>query len=125
MNILDRRKGISEAVIQDKFIRQQLQEESKEIDKAQISLMSRRGFKNQDWYNKRSISVEGNNTMALRHLPKHRFVDMRTRNTKQGKIKKKSYPVHNRILYGHANDIIKRLHFGFTAAVKEELARDI
>ncbi len=125
MNILDRRKGISEAVIQDKFIRQQLQEESEEIDKAQRSLMSRRGFKSSDWYNKRSLTVEGNNTMALRHLPKHRFVDMRSRNTKSGKIKKRSHPVHNRILYGHANDIIKRLHFGFTQAVKEELATEV
>lgn len=125
MNITDRRKGVSEAVIQDKFIRQQLQEESEEIDKAQLSLMSRRGFKNSDWYNKRSLSVEGNNTMTLRHLPKHRFVDMRSRQTKQGRKSKKSHPVHNRIVYGHANDIIKRLHFGFTQAVIEELAREV
>lgn len=125
MNITDRRKGISEAVIKDRFIRQQLQEESEEIDKAQVSLMSRRGFKESDWYSKRSLSVEGNNTMALRHLPKHRFVDMRSRQTKQGKKSKKSHPIHNRILYGHANDIIKRLHFGFTQAVKEELSGDI
>jgi hypothetical protein len=124
MNITDRRKGISEAVIKDKFIRQQLQEEGAEIDKATNSIMSRRGFKSADWFSKRGITVEGNN-MVLRHKPKHRFVDMRSRQTKQGKKNKKSHPIHNRILYGHANDIIKRLHFGFTQAVKEELAREV
>ena len=43
-NVLNRRKDISEAVLKDRFIRQQLAEESKEIDKAQQSLMARRGF---------------------------------------------------------------------------------
>jgi hypothetical protein len=28
-------------------------------------------------------------------------------------------------MYGHANDIIKRLHYGFTTAVKEQLATEV
>lgn len=125
MSVLERRKDISEAVLKDRFIRQQLLEESKEIDKAQTSLMARRGFRGQDWFSDRDINVEGNNKMVLRHLPKHRFVDMRTRVSKRGRNNKKSHPVHNKILFGHANNIIKRLHFGFTQAVKAELATDI
>ncbi len=124
MSILDKRKGISEAVIKDRFIREQLEEESKEIDKAQESLMSRRGFRDSSW-TKRSFRID-NNKMEYTHLPRHRFVDMKTRNTKsKGRINKKSHPVHNRILFGHANDIIKRLHYGFTQAVKEELAKEV
>lgn len=125
MSILERREGVSEAVIKDRFIRQQLEEESKEIDNAQQSLMSRRGFNQRDWFGKRSFQVT-NNTMIYTHLPKHRFVDMRSRNTKtKGRINKKSHPVHNRIMFGHANDIIKRLHFGFTQSVKEQLSTEV
>lgn len=119
-NILNRRNENSEAILKDRFIRQQLTEESRDIDKAQESLMARRGFESRDFYNKRSFKVD-DTTMTYTHLPKHRFVDMRSRNTKKGRVKKKSHPIHNRILYGHANNIIKRLHYGYTEAVKEEL----
>ena len=123
MSILDRRAKVADAVIKDRFIRQQLDEESKEIDKAQDSLIVRRGFRSNEW-GKRSFAV-GNNQLTYTHLPRHRFVDMRTRQTDKGKIQKKFHPIHNRILFGHFNNIIKRLHFGFTTAVREELARDL
>jgi len=125
MKLLNKRAGFSDAVIQDKFIRLQLQEESAALETEINSLMSRRGFKSSDWYSGRSLSVEGNNTMLLKHLPKHRFVDMKTRNTKTGKKKKKSHPIHNKPVYGVLNNIIKRLHFGFTKAVKEQLMIEV
>ena len=124
MSILDKRKGISEAVIKDRFIREQLQEESKEIEKAQSSIMTRRGFSQSEWWSRRSFKID-ENKMEYTHMPRHRFVDMKTRNTTRGKIKKKNHPVHNRIMFGHANNIIKRLHYGLTEAVKEEMMKDI
>lgn len=125
MNLLNKREGFSEAVLQDKFIMLQLQEESAALDTEINSLMSRRGFRADDWYNGRSLTVEGNNTMLLKHLPKHRFVDMKSVNTKAGKKRKKSHPIHNKPVYGVLNNLIKRLHFGYTKAVKEELMIEV
>lgn len=125
MSLLDRRKGISEAILKDRFIRQQLEQESVLLDANITSVMTRRGFRSSDWYDKRSSKVEGNNTMVMRHKPKHRFADMKTRNTQRGKIKKKSAAIHNKPIYGFLNNVIKRLHFGFTRAIQEELAKEI
>ena len=124
MRTLDRRSENSEAILKGRFIEEQLREEATDISRAQVSLMSRRGFRSADWYDNRTFAVSGNQ-MDYDHMPRHRFVDMKTRNTKTGKVSKKSHPNHNRILYGHANNLIKRLHYGFTAAVKEQLAIDI
>lgn len=124
MSLLERRKGISEAILKDRFVRQQLEQESELLDGNISSIMSRRGFRSADWYDKRSSTVEGN-IMVMRHQPKHRFADMKTRNTQRGKIKKRDAPIHNKPIYGFLNIVIKRLHFGFTQAVQHELAREI
>ncbi|MFB9055082.1 hypothetical protein ACFFVB_18520 [Formosa undariae] len=102
------------------FIKQQLQEESVAIDGAQTSLMQSRGFSTSNFYSDRGFKVT-DTTLQYDHLAKHRFVDMRTRESKAGKKRKKNHPIHNRILYGHANNIVKRLHFGYTEAVKEQM----
>ncbi|WZL88324.1 hypothetical protein VS868_12025 [Salinimicrobium sp. 3283s] len=125
MKTLDRRGENTEAILKGRFVEEQLREEATDIKAAQTSLMSRRGFRSADWYDKRTFTISGNQ-MDYDHMPRHRFVDMKTRNTKsQGKIRKKSHPNHNRIFYGHANNLIKRLHFGYTEAVKEQLSRDL
>jgi hypothetical protein len=120
MTILDKRGENFEAIIKGRFILDQLKEESQDINQAQVTLMARRGFRSSEWYDNRKFSVSGNR-MDYDHMPRHRFVDMKTRQTKKGKIRKKSHPNHNRILFGHANNVIKRLHYGYTEAVKEEL----
>lgn len=122
MKSLNQREKLSEDVLKGRFTTQVLQEESQEIDRAQESLMSRRGFRSDAFYNERSFEVNSN-TLEYIHLGRHRFVDMRTRDSREGKHKKKSHPIHNRILFGHANNIIKQLHFGFTTAVKEKLSK--
>jgi len=121
MKSLNERERISEDVLKGRFTSQVLREESQNIDSAQESLMSRRGFRSDEFYGGRSFEVNGN-TLEYTHLGKHRFVDMRTRDSREGKKKKKNHPIHNRILFGHANNIIKQLHFGFTNAVKAKLA---
>ena len=120
MPLLESRENLSQQILERRFIRRVLQDTSKDIDKAQKSYMSGRGFENNDWYSGRSFQVT-ENELGYTHLKKHRFVDMRTRTSKQGKNRKKSHPVHNKIIWGHYNNIIKELHFGFTNAVKEEL----
>ena len=120
MPLAENRENLSDQILQGRFIRRVLGDTSKDIDKAQRSYMSGRGFENNDWYSGRGFVVS-ENTLGYTHLKKHRFVDMKTRTRKKGRNKKKSHPVHNRIIWGHYNNVIKELHFGFTNAVKEEL----
>lgn len=120
MNLLTKRSDSKDAILKGRFIKRELQEEGSDMKQAQTSLMSRRGFKSSEFFTDRSISVD-DTALRFDHLAKHRFVDMRRRNTKTGSIKKKNHPIHNRILYGHANNIVKRLSFGYTEAVKQEM----
>jgi len=120
MPLAENRENLSDQILQGRFIRRVLGDTSKDIDKAQRAYMSGRGFENNDWYSGRGFVVS-ENTLGYTHLKKHRFVDMKTRTSKKGRNKKKSHPVHNRIIWGHYNNVIKELHFGFTNAVKEEL----
>ena len=121
MNPIDSREQFSNQILEQRFIRSVLRNTASEIDDAQKQYMSGRGFEKNEWYSGRGFTVS-ENTMTYSHLSKHRFVDMKYRNSKKGKTKKKTaHPVHNRIIYGHYNNIIKELHFGFTEAVKEEM----
>ena len=117
MNVLQERQKRAEEILQGKFIQRKLEETSKEIDRLQTQEMS--DFRSSFW-NNRAFSVS-NGKLTYKHDKRHRFVDMKTRNTPKGKVRKKSHPIHNRIIWGHYNNIIKELHFGFTNAVKEEL----
>ena len=120
MNIFEKRAGSGESNLEERFIAQVLQEEANEIAAEQDKIFSR--FNNSDWKNNRSFEVKGT-TLEEKHLPKHRFVDMKTRETRAGKIKKRNYPVHNKIMYGHANDIVRGISFGFTEQVKAEMKK--
>ena len=120
MTPIQSRENLSDQILEGRFIRRVLQDTSKDIDQAQRAYISGRGFENNDWNSKRGFTVT-ENEMGYTHLKKHRFVDMKTRTTKNGKVRKKSHPIHNKIIWGHYNNVIKELHFGFTNAVKEEL----
>lgn len=122
MNQINARKDIANQVLEGRFVRQVLHQTSQDIEQAQTREMSSRGFSNNDWFQNRSFQIS-EDTMGFLHLKKHRFVDMKNRNTKNGSVKKKFHPIHNRIIYGHYNNIIKELHFGFTEAVKNELKK--
>ena len=120
MTPIQSRENLSDQILEGRFIRRVLQDTSKEIDQAQRAYISGRGFENNDWNTKRGFTVT-ENEMGYTHLKKHRFVDMKTRTSKKGKNRKKSHPIHNKIIWGHYNNVIKELHFGFTNAIKEEL----
>jgi hypothetical protein len=120
MSLLQSRENLSEQILQGRFIRKTLRDVAVDIANAQQSVMSSRGFENNDWFSGRGFIVT-ENTLDHNHLKKQRFVDMKTRTSKNGTKRKKSHPIHNKIIWGHYNNIIKELHFGFTNAVKEEL----
>ena len=120
MTPIQSRENLSDQILERRFIRRVLQDTSKDIDHAQRAYISGRGFENNDWNSKRGFTVT-QNEMGYTHLKKHRFVDMKTRTSKNGKVRKKSHPIHNKIIWGHYNNVIKELHFGFTNAIKEEL----
>lgn len=120
MTPLQSRENLSDQILEGRFIRRVLQDTAKDIDQAQRSYISGRGFENSDWNSGRGFTVT-KNELEHTHLKKQRFVDMKTRMTSKGKVRKKSHPIHNKIIWGHYNNVIKELHFGFTNAIKEEL----
>lgn len=122
MNLAESRERFADDILERRFIRRVMRDSSKDIDQAQRKYISSRGFENEDWNSGRGFLI-ADDGMEYTHYKKHRFVDMRTRNTKKGKQRKKSHPIHNRIIWGHYNNIIKELHFGFTHAIKEELMK--
>lgn len=123
MDLLDKRQKASNELLQQRFIQRILKEESREIDMAQNKLMVSRGFNSPEFYQSRSFTVSDTN-LQFDHLAKHRFVDMKTRLTQSGRKPKKSHPIHNRILYGHANNIVFRLSVEYTQRMKEMLAQE-
>lgn len=110
---------IKDEILQGRFVKRVFQETAISIDKDVSATMSKRGFQSPEW--ERRTFQTSDTVLAYQHLIKNRFVDIRTRNTKDGKRKKKSHPVHNRIIFGHYGEVIKELSFGFTEAVREEL----
>src|SRR5690606_36123741 len=105
-----------------RFIGRILKEEGKNIDDAQIKLMTSRGFTTENWYSGRSFSVN-DTILRYEHLAKHRFVDMKTRQTKKGRVNKRNHPDHNRILYGHANSVVFRMSVEYTQRMKDMIAQ--
>jgi hypothetical protein len=120
MSLIQSRENFSDQILERRFIRRVLQDTSKDIDKAQHSYMSSRGFEQNDWFSGRGFVVT-ETELGYTHLKKHRFNDMKFRTSKKGKTRRKSHPIHNRIIWGQYNNVIKELHFGFTNAVKDEL----
>ena len=87
------------------------------------------GFSSDFWQDKNFSTSDV--SLVYSHLPVHRFVDMKTRNAsnrtsatkrrlKSGKIKKKFYPIHNKVIWSNKRFLVKELSFGFTDAVKKQ-----
>lgn len=119
MNLLEKRDVNSDEILKKRHIKRVMKESAKDIDQAQRKYMTSHGFTDSDFYNKRSF-VATEDGLVYTHLKKHRFVDMKVRKTPIPR-RKKAHPIHNKIIWGHYNNIIKELHFGFTTAVMEEL----
>lgn len=106
----------STKVYEDRFINMILKDEGKKLKASQISFMRRRGFTSPEFYSDISVDAHGT-TLTHEHLLRHRFVDMKTRNTKQGKKRKKHHPLHNRQIFGYLNNIIHRIQFDFSEEI--------
>lgn len=119
MSLLTLRSQTSEDIAKGRFISKVLEKNSREIDAEMQKRMNAARFKSAFWRNRNFAT--NNNVLTYTHLPQHRFVDMKTRQTKDGVIRKKNHRVHNRVLFGHANNIVRELSFGFVQSVKEEL----
>jgi len=113
----------NETLIKQKFISRILREEGENIRQAQTQIMGQRGFTSRELFSDRRFTSD-KNKLTYTHLPKHRFIDMSSRQTKQGKIKKVAHPIHNKILMGHANDIVFRMGVEYTSRMKEMLLQE-
>ncbi|MFP9114285.1 hypothetical protein ACLI1A_10090 [Flavobacterium sp. RHBU_3] len=113
-------------ILQGRLIKRVLVTEVKEIDQAQVKYIAGKGFKNPDWLSARVFNVE-NNQLEYKQRLKHRFVDMKRIMKGKGKAKtkkpKKNHPIYNRIIWGHYNNVVRELKYGYTDAVKEEMKK--
>lgn len=119
MNILDKNRPKLGGLLEKRYIAKILREEGDNIEEAIQHEMST--FSGQT-KSGRSMDVL-NTTLLYRHKKKHRFIDMKKRQTKAGIIRKKSYPIHNRVLYGHISEIIVRLKWGLTNHVVKQMQK--
>lgn len=113
----------NDQLIKQKFLSRILREEGENIDKAQTQLMGQRGFTSRELFANRRFTTD-KNTLNYTHLPEHRFIDMSSVQTKEGKKKKVAHPIHNKILMGHANNMVFRASFEYTSRMKEMLLQD-
>ena len=118
MGLLQKRSERTDEILQGKFIRNKLKETGDDIQRIQRKVTS--GFKSEFW-NTATFTV-ADTTLVHQHNKRQRFLDMRTRADKNGnKKKKKSRIIHNKVIYGQYNYLIRELVFGYTEAVKEEV----
>jgi len=119
MSLREQRNKSREAIIEGRFINHVLTHEAKELDadiKKRIS-----GFDSPEWADYQFKAIE--NKLRYTHLKRHRYLDMKNRKSERGTRKKKFYNIHNRVLYGHANEIVKELTVGLTDGVREQMAQ--
>lgn len=121
MSLRNDRNARRDTILEGKFITKILQEEGKEINKDIDSKMRRSSFNSTEWNDKKIIVSE--NTLTYTHLKRHRFIDMKTRASKKGTKRKKNYPIHNKIIFGRINNIIRDLAHGYTDEVIEQLKK--
>lgn len=111
----------SNTLIQQKFIERILKEEATSILEEQDRLLARRSVSESNIIKqKRSKPIVTSNNLEITHAKLQRFIDMkRIRGRKQ-----KNLPIHNKIIYGHFNNIVRRLAFDLTEDVKRLIAQE-
>jgi len=116
MSVLEDRKRRATAIAEGKFISKVLQEEAKDLD---VDIKERMSSFSSAFWAQRNFS-ENNNVLTYTTQKVHRFHDMKTRQTNNGVIKKKRTEIHNKPIFGHLNNIVRELSYGFTEAVKAQ-----
>lgn len=116
MSLLEDRQKTATAIAEGRFIAQVLGDSATELDKDISERMN--SFSSSFWA-QRNFAVQ-NTTLTYTTLKQHRFIDMKNRQTKGGVQTKKRYQIHNRPIYGHLNNIVREVSFGFTDAIKSK-----
>lgn len=109
----------SDDILKGRFSKRVFTDTAADIDKAQKKFMNSRGFESPQWFD--NTFQTSSSALVVQHLARHRFVDIKTRRTKTGKKRKKNHAIHNRIMFGHYNNIIRELKYGYTDAVIQEM----
>jgi len=120
MSATETLKNRNKSILERRYISKTLSTNAKNLEAAQDRLFSKFNFKNNNISSRRSFIVT-ENTLEFTHLMKERFIDMKRNNGQ----KKKNYPIHNKIVIGYFNNIIYQLQFGFTQAVKKQVAQEL
>jgi hypothetical protein len=124
MDLIQSRQNNNNDILEKRFIGLILKEESQELNQSQIKLMNSRGFTNPSFFNDRGFKVLEDHKLQYTHPTVLRFIDMKSRTSKNGiKRKKISYTVHNKPLYGMVNNVLRRLQFEFTDKMRQMLAK--
>jgi hypothetical protein len=116
-NFFENRTKSDDTILEARFIKMKLQETATNIDREKRKRMA--GFSSSFW-NDRTFAVT-DSEMEMTQNKVERFVDMRTRESKNGKHPKKSHPVHNRVVMGQYSQLTKELAYGFTEEIKTKL----
>ena len=106
-------------VLKGKFVKRVFKEQSEDIDRAIGKVIKNNSFQSTAWGNRSFVT--SSSALTYTHLKRHRFVNMKRVRSGNEIINKRSYPIHNQIIYGHYNSIIRQLKYGFTTAVINEL----
>lgn len=131
MKAREKLKARDRGILERQFVRQVLTEEGKNLETEHKRAIARLLDQHTggtmgalDYSVLGTSNAQG--VLQVRHSKQQRFLDMKSRTNAQGiRRRKKAYPVHNRIIFGHLNNIIRQLQFGFTEAVQEKLKREI
>jgi|SRR5690554_2073829 len=108
-------------ILKGRFISRILREEGQNIEQAKQKVVST--FASRNMYNATYTNTDS--VLTMTHPKELRFIDMKYRKTKNGgRIRKTSHPVHNKILFGHANNVVRRISFEYTSEMKEMLLKD-
>ena len=67
-------------------------------------------------------SGEAGGVLGIDHLKYQRFLDMKTRTDKKGVVRRKlPYPIHNKVVFGFLNNMIRRLAFCYRESIRNTL----
>ena len=119
MSLRADRQQTQKAILEGRFIKKVLQENAEDID--QDIQQKTAGFSSPIWSMRNFAVID--NKMVYTHPKVMRFLDMKTRQSVNGINRKKRHKVHNAPIYGHLNNIIRQLNFGFTEAIKNDLSQ--
>lgn len=117
MSLRKQRNDTREAILEGRFITHVLKKVGDDMNADIDKRIS--GFSSSFWVDK--TMTTNKNVLTYRHQREHRFIDMRSRKSLRGNRRKRFYAIHNRPIYGHANEIVKELTVGFTDGVREQM----